>query len=64
MIRIPTECQPMLGLEELGLGWGLGSWNRLDKDQLGVDKIGWKLEWISLSAKEEVGIGIQWLWGW
>ena len=64
MIRTPTECQPMLGLEELGLGWGLGSWNRLDKDQLGVDKIGWKLEWISLSAKEEVGIGIQWLWGW
>ena len=64
MIRIPTECQPMLGLEELGLGWGLGSWNRLDKDQLGVDKIGWKLEWISLSTKEEVGIGIQWLWGW
>ena len=55
----------MLGLEELGLvGWGLGSWNRLDKDQLGVDKIEWKLEWISLSTKEEVGIGIQWLWGW
>jgi len=35
----------------------LGSWNRLDRDQLGKDKIGWELEWIS--TKEEVGIGIQ-----
>ena len=49
----------MLGLEELGLRWGLGSWNRLDMDQLGVNKIGSELEWIS--GKEEVGIGIQWM---
>ena len=52
----------LLGLEELGLGWGLGSWNRLERDQLGIDKIGWELEWIS--AKEEVGVGIQWMLGW
>ena len=52
----------MLGLEGLGLGWGLGRWNRLDRDQLGVDKIGLELGWIS--TKEEVGIGIQWMWGW
>ena len=44
-IRIPNECQPMLGLEELGLGWGLGSRN--DRAQFGVNKIGWELEWIS-----------------
>jgi len=50
-----------LGLEELGLRWGLGSWNELDKDQLGVGKICWELEWIS--TKEEVGIGIQWILG-
>ena len=47
----------MLGLEELGIGLGLGSWNRLDRDQLGIDKIGWELGWIS--TKEEVRIGIQ-----
>ena len=58
-ISIPNECQPMLGLEELGLGWGLGSWNGLDRNQFGEDKIGWELEWIS--TKEEVGIGIQWM---
>ena len=52
----------MLGLEGLGLGWGLGSWNRLDRDQLGIDKIGWELGWIT--TEEEVGIGIQWMWGW
>ena len=54
----------MLGLEGLGLGWGwgLGSWNRLDRDKLGINKIGWELGWIS--TKEEVGIGIQWMWGW
>ena len=52
----------MLGLEGLGLGWGLGSRNRLDRDQLGIDKIGWELGWIP--TKEEVGIGIQWMWGW
>ena len=51
----------MLGLEGLGLGWGLGSRNRLDRDQLGIDKIGWELGWIS--TKEEVGFGIQWMWG-
>ena len=45
----------MLGLE--GLGLGLGSWNRLDRDQLGIDKIGWELGWIP--TKEKVGIGIQ-----
>ncbi len=44
----------MLGLEGLGLGWGLGSRNRLDRDQLGIDKIGWELGWIP--TKEEVGI--------
>ena len=33
----------MLGLEELGLGWGLGSWDG---------------NWNG-SAKEEVGTGIQ-----
>ena len=54
-IRIPNECQPMLGLEELGLGWGLGSRN--DRDQFGVNKIGWELEWIP--TKEKGGIGIQ-----
>ena len=43
----------MLGLGELGLG----SWNVLDRAQLGVGKIGWELEWIS--TKKEVGIGIQ-----
>ena len=32
-------------------------WNRLDRDQLGIDKIGWELGWIT--TKEEVGIGIQ-----
>jgi len=52
----------MLGSEGLGLGWGLGSWNRLDRDQLGIDKIGWELVWIS--TKEEVRIGIQWILGW
>ena len=52
----------MLGLEGLGLGWELGSWNRLDRDKLGIDKIGWELEWIP--TKVEVGIGIQWMWGW
>ena len=51
----------MLGLEGLGLGWGWGSWNRLDRDKLGIDKIGWELGWIS--TKEEVGFGIQWMWG-
>ena len=51
----------MLGLEGLGLEWGLGSWNRLDRDKLGIDKIGWELGWIS--TKEEVGFGIQWMWG-
>ena len=40
----------MLGLEELGLG----NWNGLDRDQLGVDKIVWELEWIS--TKKEIGI--------
>ena len=30
----------MSGLEELGLGWWLRSWNRLDGDQLGIDEIG------------------------
>ena len=52
----------MSGLEELGLGWWLRSWNRLDGDQLGIDEIGWELEWIS--TKEEVGIGIQWMFRW
>ena len=47
----------MLGLEELGIGLGLGSWNRLDRDQLGIDKIGWELKWIL--TKEETGFGIQ-----
>ena len=47
----------MLGLGELGLGWGLGSWNGLDRAQLGVGKIGWELEWIS--TKEKVGIGME-----
>ena len=47
----------MLGLKGLGLGCGLGSWNGLDRNQLGVDKIGWELEWIS--TKKEVGIGVQ-----
>jgi len=56
-MRIPNDYQPMLGLDELGLELGLGSWNELDRDQLGVGKIGWKLEWIS--TKEVVGIGIQ-----
>ena len=51
----------LLGLEELGLGWGLGSLKRLERDQLGIDKIGWELELIS--AKEEVGVGIQWMLG-
>ena len=40
----------MLGLEELGIGLGLGSWNRLDRDQLGIDEIGWELEWINRSG--------------
>ena len=62
MIRIPNECQQMLGLKELGLGWGLGSWNGLERDQLGVGKIGWELE--RISTKEEVGIGIQLMLGW
>ena len=35
----------------------LGSWNGLDRAQLGVGKIGWKLEWIS--TKEKVGIGME-----
>jgi len=47
----------MLGLEELEIGLGLGSWNRLDRDQLGIDKIGWELKWIL--TKEETGFGIQ-----
>ena len=52
----------MSGLEELGLGWWLRSWNRLDGDQLGIDEIGWELEWISTEV--EVGVGIQWMLGW
>jgi len=40
----------MLGLEGLGLGWWLRSWNRLDRDQLGIDEIGWELEWINRSG--------------
>ena len=47
----------MLGLEGLGLGCGLRSWNRLDRDKMAIDKIGWELGWIP--TKEEVGIGIQ-----
>ena len=31
-----------LGLAELELGWGLGSWNELDRDQLGEGKIAWE----------------------
>ena len=46
-----------VGIGIMGLGWGLESWN-----MLGIDKIGWELEWIS--TKEEVGIGIQWMLGW
>ena len=48
-----------VGIRRLGLGWVLEG--RLDRDQLGVDKIGWELEW--LSSKEEVGIGIHWMLG-
>jgi len=29
----------------------------LDRDKLGIDKIGWELGWIT--TKEKVGIGIQ-----
>ena len=50
-----------VGIGRLGLGWLLEGWNRLDRDQLGVDKIGWELKW--LSSKEEVGIGIYWMLG-
>ena len=45
-----------MGLEDLGLKWGLRSWNELDRDQLEVGKIGWELEWIS--TKEEIVIGL------
>ena len=45
-----------MGLEDLGLKWGLRSWNELDRDQLGVGKIGWELEWISI--KKEIVIGL------
>ena len=45
----------MLGLEGLGLGWGLWSWNRLDRDQLGVDKIGWELGFNECEDDERVG---------
>ena len=43
----------MLGLGELGLG----SWNVLDRAQLGVGKIGWELK--RISTKEKVGIGME-----
>ena len=45
----------MLGLEGLGLESGLGSWNRLDRDQSGIDKIGWELGWITI--KRKLGLG-------
>ena len=41
----------MLGLE----GLELGSWNRLDRDQSGIDKIGWELGWITI--KRKLGLG-------
>ena len=45
----------MLGLEGLLLGWGLWSWNRLYKDQLGVDKIGWELGFNECEDDKRVG---------
>ena len=54
--EIPNECQPMLRSEELG--WG--SWMDIRWQLIFVvDKIGWELQWISI--KEEIGIGIQWM---
>ena len=47
----------MLGLGELGLGWGLASWNGLDRAQLGLGKIGWELK--RILTKEKVGIGME-----